>query len=162
MKEIGFQDLMVELINKQINSKKFVAYRGKPILYELKVNEDLEVVGNPKKPSRGSGAFETDVTIFAKKGELEIPFIIIEVKEALTTHDVITYSNKEQRHKLVYPFLRDGLVASGIDSIPKRFFKHNKEIDFFLTVGKHIKTKNKLVNVLHELVKNELKIFNNL
>ncbi len=162
MKEIDFQDLMVKLINEKLDSNKFVAYRGKALLYELKVDEDLNVVGDPKNPKRGSGAFETDVTIFAKKDGVEVPFIIIEVKESITSHDIITYSNKASRHKTVYPFLRYGLVSYNLDTIPKRFFKHNKDIDFFLAVRDYIIDENKLRKILYELVKNELKIFENL
>ncbi len=110
MKELDFQDLMVKLINEKLDSNKFVAYRGKALLYELKVDEDLNVIGDPKNPKRGSGAFETDVTIFAKRDGVEVPFIIIEVKESITSHDIITYSNKAARHKTVYPFLRYGWI----------------------------------------------------
>jgi hypothetical protein len=162
MREIKFQDLMVKLINEKLDNKKFVAYRGKALLYELWADEDLNIVGDPKNPKRGSGAFETDVTIFAKKDGIEVPFIIIEVKESITTHDIIIYSNKASRHKTVYPFLRYGLVAYDLDTIPKRFFKHNKEIDFFLAVSEYIDSDAKLSKILFELVKNELKIFENL
>jgi hypothetical protein len=162
MKEIEFQDLMVELINNELDNNKFIAHRGKALLYELKVNENLEVIGDPINPKRGRGAFETDVAIFEKKGNLEVPFIIIEVKERLTTHDVITYNNKASRHKEVYPFLRYGMLAYGLDSIPKRFFKHNKDLDFFLAAKEHSKDKKQLQKILSELIKNELKIFKNI
>lgn len=162
MKEIEFQDLMVKLINKNLDNTKFIAHRGKPILYELKIDESLNIVGNPKNPKRGSGAFETDVTIFSKTNSFEVPFIVLEVKEKLTSHDVITYSNKASRHKEIYPFLRYGLVSYGLDTIPKRFFKHNKDIDFFLAVQKYIMNQEKLAKILRELIENELKIFKNL
>lgn len=162
MNEIAFQDLMVELINENLNTKKFKAYRGKSILYELKVDEELNILGNPKNPIRGSGAFETDVTVFALKNGIEVPFIVIEVKENISSHDIITYSNKATRHKSVYPYLRYGLVAYNLDTIPKRFFKHNESIDFFLAVKKYSKDKKMLGKILYELVKNELKVFENL
>jgi len=162
MKEIEFQDLMVELINGKIDQNKFAAYRGKSILYELKIDEELNIIGDPKNPKRGSGAFETDVTIFAKKGDAEVPFIVIEVKECLTSHDVITYSNKASRHKQVYPYLRYGLLSYNLDVIPKRFFKHNEHIDFFLAVRDYFEDRTKLGEILFELVKNELQIFENL
>ena len=162
MKELDFQDLMVELINDKLDNNKFIAYRGKALLYELKINENLEIIGDPKNPKRGSGAFETDVAIFAKKDGVEVPFIIIEVKESITSHDIIIYSNKASRHKNVYPFLRYGLVSYNLNTIPKRFFKHNKDIDFFLAVRDYVKEKTKLKNILYELVKNELEIFKNI
>jgi hypothetical protein len=162
MNEIEFQDLMVELINSKLDKSKFISRRGKAILYELKVDENLNIIGDPKNPKRGFGAFETDVVIFAKKSGYEVPFIVLEVKERITSHDIITYSNKASRHKIVYPYLRYGLVSYGLDSIPARFFKHNKEIDFFLALGKYSKDKNKLKDILHELVRNELQTFENL
>ena len=162
MKELEFQDLMVELINSKLDKTQFIAYRGKSILYELKIDEELNIIGDPKNPKRGSGAFETDVTIFAKKGDVEVPFIVLEVKECLTSHDVITYSNKASRHKAVYPYLRYGLVSYNLDVIPKRFFKHKRDIDFFLAVRDYFNDKDKLREILFELVKNELKIFENL
>lgn len=162
MDEIKFQDLMVELINQKLNIDKFVAYRGKPLLYELKLDENLEISEDVKNPKRGSSAFETDVTIFEKKNKIEIPLIVIEVKERLTSHDVITYSNKASRHKSVYPYLRYGLVAYELDSIPKRFFKHNKDIDFFLAIKNYCKDNDKLKNILYELINNELKVFENI
>jgi hypothetical protein len=157
-----FQDLMVELINGKLDTSKFIAKRGKPVLYELKVNEDLDIVGDPKNPKRGRGAFETDVTVFAKKGDKEVPFIILEVKEAITSHDIITYSNKALRHKKVYPYLRYGLVSYNLDFIPNRFFKHNEGIDFFLAVRNYINDKNKLQAILFELIENELIVFEQL
>jgi hypothetical protein len=162
MKEIEFQDLMVNLINKKLDQRKYIAYRGRSLLYEINLNENLDITVDPKNPKRGNGAFETDVTIFRIKENLEVPIIVIEVKEAITSHDIITYSNKAQRHKLVYPFLRYGLISYNLDSIPKRFFKHNKEIDFFLAVRNYLSSNEKLSNILQELIKNELESFQNL
>src|SRR3989344_3859636 len=167
MKEPKFQELMVELINNKLKEKKlsnkYVTRKGKAVLYELTLDEELNLnVKNPKKPSRGKSAFETDVTIFAKKGDIEVPLIVLEVKDNISSHDIITYSNKAARHKTVYPFLRYGLVAYGISHIPKRFFKHNKELDFFLTLSEYLKDKNKLSTILFELVSKELENFEKL
>lgn len=162
MKEEDFQELMVNLINPKLDISKFICRRGKAILYTLTVDEELNVVGNPKNPKRGHGAFQTDLVIFARKNKLEVPFIIIEIKEGVSSHDIITYSNKASRHKLVYPYLRYGLITYGENKIPKKFFKHNEGIDFFLAIRDYINDKKKLKNVLYELVKNELKIFDEL
>ncbi len=153
---------MTKLINEGLDNSKFICKRGESVLYELKVDEELNIVGNPKDPKRGQGAFETDVTIFAIKKNLQIPFIVIEVKEQITSHDIITYSNKASRHKMVYPYLRYGLVSYDLDTIPNRFFKHNEAIDFFLAVKEYSKNEEKLKNILLELIKNELKIFEEL
>ncbi len=167
MKELDFQELMVELINKKLKEKnllrKYIARKGKAVLYELTLDENLNLnVKNHKKPTRGQSAFETDVTIFAKKLGVEVPFIILEVKDNISSHDIITYSNKAKRHKTVYPFLRYGLVAYGINFIPMRFFKHNKEIDFFLTLSKYLRDREKLSSILFELVNKEFENFERL
>ncbi|MGB5099609.1 MAG: hypothetical protein WBN94_03300 [Methanothrix sp.] len=84
-----------------------------------------------------------------------IPKVVIEFKNALSTHDVITYSNKARRHKQVYPYLRYGLISYNISKIPKRFFIHNEDLDFYLTLKDHA---DNLYTVLLDLIKQELKI----
>jgi hypothetical protein len=80
-------------------------------------------------------AFQTDLCIFEEKSpELLLPRIVLEFKTTLTTHDVLTYSMKAERHKAIYPYLRYGLVASAEARIPGRFFTHNEGIDFCLCV----------------------------
>lgn len=111
--------------------------RGAPLLYELTVNNNLEVM-NPshvRKPKRGQSAFQTDLCIFEDRTpEVSIPRVVIEFKTRITTHDVITYSAKAVKHKLIYPYLRYGLIASSESWIPGRVFTHNEGLDFFAAV----------------------------
>jgi hypothetical protein len=112
--------------------------RGQPLLYELKVSDSLEVMqpAQVKKPKRGSSAFETDLCIFEQVNEdVRIPRVVIEFKTGITTHDVLTYSAKAERHKRIYPYLRYGMLASSEKTVPGRVFTHNESLDFFFAVA---------------------------
>jgi len=127
------------------------------LLYELYLDNKLECAIDParlKKPTRGDSAFQTDLCVYVKTPQgLWIPKVVFEFKvEHITTHDVITYSNKANRHKNIYPYLRYGLVVYGIDKIPGRFFKHNEGMDFCLIING--KPNEELVS---QLVQKELK-----
>ncbi len=54
----------------------------------------------------------------------------MEFKTGISTHDVLTYSAKATKHKQVYPYLRYGIVASAIATVPGRLFTHNESLDF--------------------------------
>ncbi|MDD5325389.1 MAG: hypothetical protein PHR71_08820 [Polaromonas sp.] len=112
--------------------------RGQPLLYELKVSNKLEVMRPEqiKKPKRGSSAFETDLCVFEQvEDEIKIPRVVIEFKTRITTHDILTYSAKAERHKRIYPYLRYGMLASSEKAIPGRAFTHNESLDFFFAVS---------------------------
>jgi hypothetical protein len=112
--------------------------RGAALLYQVTVNNRLELVVDPKKPTRGQSAFQTDLCIFEKvSGGAEIPRVVMEFKPGITTHDVLTYSTKARKHKQVYPYLRYGLVVGNIKSIPGRFFTHNEGLDFCVAAALH-------------------------
>ena len=63
--------------------------------------------------------------------DLTLPLVVIETKYGgFSTHDVLTYSTKAQKHKEIYPHLRYGLVVGGEKKIHNRFFTHNIGFDF--------------------------------
>jgi hypothetical protein len=89
-----------------------------------------------KSPKRGSSAFETDLCIFEDVTEgVCIPRVVIEFKTSITTHDVLTYSAKAERHKRIYPYLRYGMLASSEKMVPGRAFTHNEALDFFFAAA---------------------------
>jgi hypothetical protein len=105
-------------------------------LYEVTVDNELEIAVDPKSPRRGRSAFQTDLCLFERrKSGVELPRVVLEFKTSITTHDVLTYSAKAKRHKQVYPYLRYGIVASREDAVPRRFFLHNEALDFCLTLS---------------------------
>jgi hypothetical protein len=106
--------------------------RGAALLYEVTVDNDLNLTVNPKRPVRGDSAFQTDLCVFEEKSpDVIIPRVVLEFKTGITTHDVLTYSAKARKHKQVYPYLRYGIVASNEPVVPRRFFVHNEALDFF-------------------------------
>jgi hypothetical protein len=105
--------------------------RGAALLYQVTVDNQLSLTVNPKKPTRGSSAFQTDICVFERKSEeVTIPRVVLEFKTSITTHDVLTYSAKATKHKQVYPYLRYGIVASENATVPGRLFTHNESLDF--------------------------------
>lgn len=131
--------------------------RGAPLLYEITVDNNLEVMRQEqvRNPKRGASAFQTDLCIFEDKApEISIPRVVIEFKTRITTHDVLTYSAKATKHKQIYPYLRYGVLASGESRVPGRVFTHNEGLDFFASVAglEHTELKAFLVSLLmHEV-----------
>ena len=88
---------------------------------------------------------------------MSLPKVVFEFKSNITTHDVITYSNKARRHKQIYPYLRYGLISYNLSTIPKRFFIHNEGLDFYLTIKEPA---NDLETELKSLTGEEIEISN--
>lgn len=136
-----------------------------PLLYEITVDNELVVKANPQKPSRGDGAFQTDLCVFEEKsvknGEkssvISLPRVVLEFKTRLTTHDVLTYSAKARKHKQVYPYLRYGLVGSDVLTVPKRFFIHNESLDFCAALESQKHHPDQLKIFFEQLIDDEVK-----
>ena len=128
---------------------------GAPLLYQVTVNGDCEITVDPGAPKRGQSAFETDIAVFeALANGRRKPRVVIECKLRMTTHDIVTYSSKAQRHKRIYPYLRYGMIIANEDAIPRRFFTHNEAIGFCVC-AKSISTRN-FPTVWGEILKAEI------
>jgi len=129
---------------------------GASLLYQVTVDNRLAINVNPKKPTRGNSAFQTDVCVFEEvSSDVTIPRVVLEFKASLSTHDVLTYSAKARRHKQVYPYLRYGLVIGNDTTIPGRFFTHNEALDFCVAGGSF--KKNRLQELFARLLGEEVK-----
>lgn len=119
----------------------FAIQRGAALLYEVTVNNRLEVTIDPKHPVRGQSAFQTDLCVFESipADSTEIPRVVLEFKANISTHDVLTYSTKARKHKQVYPYLRYGIVIGNEVTIPGRVFRHNDGLDFCFAAARHKK-----------------------
>jgi len=144
----------VTLLVKEVLPEQYIPIQKANLYYQITVDNNLEVTLDLKKPKRGDSAFQTDLCIFLKKNDLYIPKVVFEFKSRLTSHDVITYSNKAKRHKQIYPYLRYGLIAFELSTIPKRFFVHNESLDFIFATKEHT---DSLQRLLRRLIKQELK-----
>ena len=139
--------------------------RGAALLYQVTVDNKLQLTVEPRRPVRGNSAFQTDLCVFdAKSVDVVIPWVVLEFKTKITTHDVLTYSAKARKHKQVYPYLRYGLVVSDEVVVPRQislfttirfdFFAALKNLraeeleDFFSRLlTKEVETSRKLENV---------------
>jgi hypothetical protein len=130
MNEAKFKEKLQERLREKLRDPEVKVEKNKNLIYKVLVNENFEFEPNtPRKPKRGSYAFQTDLLITSKDGSL--PLVVIETKYGgFSTHDVLTYSTKAQKHKEIYPYLRYGLVVGGENKIYNRFFTHNIGFDF--------------------------------
>ena len=129
--------------------------RGSALLYNVSVDNNLELTVKPKGPKRGQSAFQTDLCVFERKGDdVEIPRVVIEFKKRITTHDVLTYSTKAGKHKQVYPYLRYGIMIANVNEIPRRVFTHNDFLDFVVCSGGA--EKHRLRQLFENLLKKEI------
>lgn len=137
MKESAFVEIFEAIARDQLGARAIVR-RGANLYYEMPLNRRLELSNpNTKNPKRGSSAFQTDICVFELIDGIEFPRLVIEFKEQITTHDILTYSTKAGKHKQIYPCLRYGVLASEVSFIPKRFFIHNENIDFFIAAKRY-------------------------
>jgi hypothetical protein len=161
---LDFEDLIVkedEFVEvalkaaKQVLTGSLSIERGASLLYQVTVDNRLEITVKPKEPKRGQSAFQTDLCVFdeVKKG-IRLPRVVLEFKTGLSTHDVLTYSSKARKHKQVYPYLRYGLVIANDKNLPGRFFTHNEALDFGVAAGAY--RRNRLQELFATLLKLEV------
>jgi hypothetical protein len=133
--ESKFVDEAHKIIKQDLRHPLFIEKRA-ALLYQITVDNDLEVTVDPKDPKRGDSAFQTDLCVFEKKpNDIKLPRVVLEFKPGISTHDVLTYSAKARKHKQVYPYLRYGVVVRNEVVVPRRFFLHNDSLDFFAALG---------------------------
>ncbi len=134
-KESAFVEIALEAA-KAVLAPPLLVQRGAVLLYQVTVDNRLALTVDPKRPTRGSSAFQTDLCVLEEKDkDLLIPRVVLEFKTSITTHDVLTYSAKARKHKQVYPYLRYGIVASDQSTVPGRLFTHNESLDFCATLA---------------------------
>jgi hypothetical protein len=157
MKKSPFVQIFEDAAKEVLGETAIV--RSKAILYySLSLDRKLCLLTpNTKEPKRGLAAFQTDICIFENVEGVEFPRVVIEFKERITTHDILTYSAKSGKHKQIYPCLRYGLLASEEVSIPRRFFTHNEHLDFFIA-AKEYKESEKVRVLARQLIDRELRI----
>ena len=130
MNETEFKEKLQEKLQEKLEKAGVKVERNKNLIYKVIVNEELVFEPNtPKDPKRGSYAFQTDLLITKQTNDL--PLVVIETKYGgFSTHDILTYSTKAQKHKEVFPFIRYGLLVGGTEKITNKFFIHNVGFDF--------------------------------
>jgi len=129
--------------------------RGSSLLYQVTVDNRLNVRVDPKHPKRGQAAFQTDLCIFDQVDvDIRIPRVVLEFKKGLSTHDVLIYSSKARRHKQIYPYLRYGLIIGDEAKVPGKFFTHNEALDFCIAASSF--KENRLQEIMAKLLRAEI------
>jgi hypothetical protein len=127
-------------------------HSGRSILYKIEVDTAGRI--RPEaidSPARGQYAFQTDILV--SKAKVTVPLVVIETKVGtFSSHDVIVYSSKAARHKLVYPYLRYGFLVIGVASLGRRFATHNSGFNFAMAAVDVISAEQDFV----QLVRNQL------
>ncbi len=123
---------------------------GISLLYAITFDDrgNLRVpLDDEKRPKRGGGAgFQQDILVFEEAplsaeapGAIRtsiVPRVIAEVKlGGVTTHAVITYSEKARRIRAIYPFARYGLILGGVSKVPGRVLRLGQEFDFIVVLN---------------------------
>jgi hypothetical protein len=145
----------IEKVLKRALPRRLIVRRGASLLYEVTVDNRLQIRIDPKRPSRGHAAFQTDLCVFERLADdLQVPRMVLEFKTRASTHDVLTYSAKARRHKQIYPYLRYGLIVGRKETIPKRFFVHNEALDF--CVASRAFNRNEFPTAIKKIVNREI------
>ena len=92
------------------------------------------------EPIRGRGkGFEQDLLVYDEVSDSHtsvVPRIVVELKFGnVTTHDVIVYSEKADRIRRVYPYVRYGFFLGGLKNIPGRVLRLGQRFDFVASLS---------------------------
>jgi hypothetical protein len=131
-------------------SNDYQVHQGANLLYRIEIDGSGKISNHGDgAPRRGQYAFQTDVLVC--RGE--IPLVVIELKSgSFSTHDVITYSFKAQRHKQVYPYLRYGFAVVGVEALGRRFITHNEGFDFAAAVPNLTRVETDLLPIIRRQI----------
>lgn len=142
-----------ELLKKELDNNKYEISCFEKVPYSIFVNgykngvEDLEML-----------KYEVDLLIKEKRNNYAVPRLIIESKyKKISTHDVITYSNKAKCHKDIFCGLRYGIMIgnSNYNDLPPRMLNHGNDFDFMIMFNDD-KPNNKEWKTFVDLVKRNL------
>ncbi|MBK7357172.1 hypothetical protein [Propionivibrio sp.] len=121
--------------------------RKQSLLYDLSFDHKgiirMGVDPDTGVPIRGGGrGFEQDILVYDESTDGHtsvIPRIVAEIKFGkVTTHDAIVYSEKADRIRRVYPYVRYGFILGGMRNIPGRVLRLGQRFDFIVSLGEDI------------------------
>lgn len=142
MTEDEFTDSLADRIKKALLPHK--VGRKQSLLYDLSFDHKgvvrMGVDPDTGVPIRGGGrGFEQDILVYDESTDGHtsvIPRIVAEIKFGkVTTHDAIVYSEKADRIRRVYPYVRYGFILGGMSNIPGRVLRLGQRFDFIVSIG---------------------------
>lgn len=124
--------------------------QGVSLLYRIEIDSSGKASNDGRDaPRRGQYAFQTDILVTRGK----TPLVVVELKAgSFSSHDVITYSWKAQRHKQVYPYLRYGFAVVGVEALGRRFLTHNEGFDFAAAIADAGRIEDELVPIIRRQI----------
>jgi hypothetical protein len=133
-------------------SNDYQVHQGASLLYRIEIDGTGKISNDGAgAPRRGQYAFQTDILV----SKAEIPLVVVELKSgSFSSHDVITYSFKAQRHRQVYPYLRYGFAVVGLEALGRRFVTHNEGFDFAVALPTISCVKTELVAIVRRQATN--------
>ena len=140
MNDAEFTQALVEQLRASLTNLEVEAWKS--LFYSLHIDESGNIplnVDGKGEPIRGGGTgFEQDILLFERiTGQTSVvPRVSIEIKFGrVTTHDAIVYSEKAERIRNVYPYLRYGLILGDMATIPPRVLRLGLGFDFMLRIS---------------------------
>jgi hypothetical protein len=140
MNEAEFTQDLVAQLRASLSNIEIEA--GKSLFYSLLIDENGNIplnLNERREPTRGGGTgFEQDILLFERvSGQTSIvPRVVAEMKfGGVTTHDTLVYSEKADRIRSVYPYLRYGFILGDMESIPPRVLRLGLGFDFILRIS---------------------------
>lgn len=126
-----------EMIKKELDNTMYEVVCFEKVPYAVSINNSG--IADIRK-------YEVDLLIKENVNNEYVPRLIIESKyKSVTTHDLITYSNKAISHKNLYSGLRYGLMIGNCkESISYRIIKHGNEFDFVTIFKDDIPTQKEM------------------
>ncbi len=155
MNEKEFTEKVQQELQERL--KDYEVLVSENLIYKVFIDDILQYKPkNPEKPSRGNLSFQTDLMIKYDN----LPLVVIEVKQnGFSTHDILIYSTKAQKHKEIYPYLRYGFLVGNLKVIQNRFFIHNYGFDFALAIENYeTENINKLTEIIGSQIENAKKL----
>lgn len=146
MTEDSFSSELIKVLAPRVAPHKVEGKRS--LLYDLSFDDRgtvaMGVDPDTGEPVRGRGrGFEQDILVFDDVTGAHtsvIPRIVAELKFGnVTTHDVIVYSEKADRIRRVYPYIRYGFVLGGMRHVPGRVLRLGQRFDFIVAISPEMK-----------------------
>ena len=124
-----------------------------------------QVLSYGQDPDKVKRDYQTDLLVSEEETDQKwTPRLVIEVKiNSVTTHDVITYSQKAAEHKIVHPYLRYGILVGNRQHhpLPGLLFRHGIHFDFMLSWETFEPSTNEFKDLI-DLIVEEVEISRNL
>ncbi len=158
MRETEWVEIVAEAVRADVkNSNQDQSLR---VRTQLKIPYGYEIIAYGKERVSEINPFTTDFAVVEEQEDGSWkPRVVVEAKlNNISTHDVITYSQKAAHHRSVFPYLRYGIMLGNRQHypLPGRLYRHGTQFDFMISFKEHEPTQREIrafLNLLLEEVR---------